>query len=93
MCQLGGFGIFPGAFELFVRCAKILFPRGGGGVCVYFLESVRNGSFRNVWVRGGPKPYFYRIGGRSWTLLGSSAICLRSLHRFAAHVSLCRGKF
>ena len=24
-----GFGIFPGVFELFVQCAKILFPWGG----------------------------------------------------------------
>ena len=26
--------------------------RGGGGVCVHFLKSVRKGRFRNVWVRG-----------------------------------------
>ena len=26
---------------------------GGGGVCVYFLKSVRKGRFRNVWVGGG----------------------------------------
>ena len=32
-----GFGIFPGVFELFVRCTKISFP-WGGGVCVYFFE-------------------------------------------------------
>ena len=25
----------------------------GGGVCVYFLKSVRKGHFRNVWVGGG----------------------------------------
>ena len=24
-----------------------------GGVCVYFLKSVRKGHFRNAWVRGG----------------------------------------
>ena len=24
-----------------------------GGVCVYFLKSVRKGRFRNVWVGGG----------------------------------------
>ena len=48
-----GFGIFAGVFELFVRCAKILFP---WGVCVYFSKSVRKGRFRNVWVRGGRSP-------------------------------------
>ena len=43
-----GFGIFPGAFELLVRCAKISFP--SRQLCVYFLKSVR---FRNVWVKAG----------------------------------------
>ena len=33
-----GFGIFPGVFELFVRCAKILFP--SGGVCVYIFFEI-----------------------------------------------------
>ena len=47
-----GFGIFPAVFELLVRCAKISFP-GVGGICVYFLKSVRKGRFRNVWLRGG----------------------------------------
>ena len=28
-------------------------PWGGGGVCVYFLKSVRKARFRNAWVGGG----------------------------------------
>ena len=31
-------------------------PFGGGGMCIFFLKFVRNTSFRNVWVTGGPKP-------------------------------------
>ena len=44
---------FPGFCELLVQCAKISSRWGGGGVCVYFLKSVRKGCFRNVWVGGG----------------------------------------
>ena len=39
--------------HVLVQCTKISFPWGGGGVCVYFLKSVRKGRFRNVWVKGG----------------------------------------
>ena len=46
-----GFSTFPGVFEFLVRWAKISFRWGGG--CVYFLKSVTNGRFRNVWVGGG----------------------------------------
>ena len=48
-----GCGTFPGICEFLVQCAKFPFRWGGGGVCVYFLKSVRKGRFRNVWVRGG----------------------------------------
>ena len=45
------FGTFPRFSELLVQCAKI--SSRWGGVCVYFLKSVRKGRFRNVWVAGG----------------------------------------
>ena len=41
---------FSGFSQFFVQCTKISFRRGG--VCVYFLKSVRKGRFRNVWVKG-----------------------------------------
>ena len=47
-----GFGTFRGFSELLVQCAKISLSLWGG-VCVYFLKSVRKGRFRNVWVGGG----------------------------------------
>ena len=44
---------FSGFSQFFVQGTKISFHGGGGGVCVYFLKSVRKGRFRNVWVKGG----------------------------------------
>ena len=45
-----GFGTFPRFYELWSNAPKI---RPVGGVCVYFLKSVRKGRFRKVRVRGG----------------------------------------
>ena len=63
MRQHGGFWHFSWVFETWIRCAKISFLWGGGGLCVYFLESVRKGGFRIVWVGGG---------GR-WSLFGAQS--------------------
>ena len=41
---------FSGFSQFFIQGTKISFHRGG--VCAYFLKSVRKGRFRNVWVKG-----------------------------------------
>ena len=47
------FSTFLDSLQVLLRCANTSPRRGGGGVCVYFLKSVRKSRFRNVWVWGG----------------------------------------
>ena len=51
--QRGGFWHFLRGFRTFGLLPKLSFRAGGGGVCVYFLKTVRKCRFRNVWVGGG----------------------------------------
>ena len=49
MRQHGGFWHFSRVGERLVRCAKIAFLLGAGGMCILFLKSVRKGCFRKVF--------------------------------------------
>ena len=45
--------MFLQGFLNFLSKAPKFHSVGGGGVCVYFLKSVRKRRFRNVWGGGG----------------------------------------
>ena len=66
-----GFGTFCGVSELLVWCAKLSF-RGRGGVCVYFLKSVRKCRFSNVWVwERGVGGHISEHRADTWTMHGT----------------------
>ena len=60
ICQHGANSQFFRVFSTFGPMHQNVVTSGGGGVCVCFLKSVREGHFRNVWVGGGG------VGGRSF---------------------------
>ena len=65
---------FSGFSQFFVQCTKISFRRGG--VCVYFLKSVRKGRFRNVWVKGGYVTIFLSTEAELFGISGFSGLRL-----------------
>ena len=52
LCQLGGVWHFHWFFCTFCPMHQNTVPLGGG-ICVYFLKSVRKGRFRNIGLGGG----------------------------------------
>ena len=59
-----GFGIFPGVFQLFIRCAKILFP-GAGGICILFETCVKR-PFQKCMGWGGIGAHIFEYRDRTF---------------------------